>query len=238
MSQAAGTIFLIPTDLGGESIGRIWPADNLQMIRHLRHFIVENERSARRFLRKAGYDIPFEEVSMHLLNKHTKAGEISGYLHACLAGHDMGILSEAGTPCVADPGQNIVQIAHRRGLKVVPMVGPSSMIMALMASGFNGQHFLFHGYLPISKHERIRAIKNMERAAYSHDQTQLFMETPYRNNQLMEDLVKTCDPATLICVACDITLASEYIRTLPTKEWKKNMPDLHKRPGIFLLYHP
>ena len=238
MSQSPGKLFLVPTDLGGDAIGRIWPAGNLEMIRHIRYFIVENERSARRFLRKAGYDVPFEEVLMHVLNKHTREEEVDGFLDACYGGHDMGLLSEAGVPCVADPGQRIVRTAQRKNLIVIPLVGPSSILLALMASGFNGQHFIFHGYLPVARHDRIRAIKNMEKAAYAHDQTQMFMETPYRNNQLMDDLVKNCDPATMLCVACDITQPGEFIRTLPTKEWKKNMPDLNKRPGIFLLYHP
>ena len=236
--NSPGRIILIPADLGSDDIQHVWPSANLTMIGHIRHFIVENERSARRFLRRAGFKAPFDEVTFYLLNKHTQPGEPAGFLKPAENGFDTGLLSEAGLPCIADPGQEVVAMAQRTGIRVIPLVGPSSLLLALMASGFNGQHFLFHGYLPIDRNTRIKAIREIEQAAYRLNQTQLFMETPYRNDRLMHELVTTCDPDTLLCVACDLTLPTEFIQTRRIGDWKKNMPGLNKRPGIFLLYRP
>jgi len=236
--KTRGRLLLIPADLGSDTTDHVWPAGNLSRISHIRHFIVENDRTARRFLRKAGFTASFDDVALLLLNKHTSDKDASGFLDAAEEGHDTGLLSEAGMPCVADPGQKVVAMAHRRGIAVVPLVGPGSVLLALMASGFSGQRFVFHGYLPIDSKARIRALQAMEREAYRLDQTQIFMETPYRNDQLMKDLLQACLPGTLLCVACDLTLPTEFIRTHPMKEWKKNMPGLHKRPGMFLLFHP
>ncbi|MFO7998665.1 MAG: SAM-dependent methyltransferase [Bacteroidales bacterium] len=230
-------LFLIPSDLGGESAGAVWPAGNLERIGHLRTFIVENIRSARRFLRMAGFIVPFEEVTFLVLNKHTRPTDIPGYLDAASMHADIGLLSEAGSPCVADPGQAIVRLAHTKGIRVVPLVGASSILLGLMASGFNGQQFAFHGYLPIPKNLRQKKIRDIEQTAYQHDQTQIFMEAPFRNNQLTADLILCCRDETLLCIASDLSLPSEFIATKPIREWKKKMPDLHKRASIFLIYH-
>jgi 16S rRNA (cytidine1402-2'-O)-methyltransferase len=231
-------LFLIPSSLGGDSAADVWPPGNLDRIRHIRTFIVENVRSARRFLRMAGYMSDFEEVRFLLLNKHTTEAELGSYLDATAEGKDIGLLSEAGSPCVADPGQAIVCLAHKKGIRVVPLVGASAILLGLAASGFNGQQFAFHGYLPIKKSERQKKIRELERQAYAGDQTQIFMETPFRNNALMADLLIVCRPETMLCVACDLSLPDEFIRTHVVAQWRKKMPDLHKRPSIFLIYHP
>lgn len=232
-----GKLYLIPSGLGSTDTGHIWPSGNLPRIEHIRHFIVENVRSARRFLRQAGYHYSFDEVHFYVLNKHTSGIEPGKFLEAAKQGLDIGLLSEAGLPCIADPGQIIVKQAHHWGIRVVPLTGASSILLGLMASGFNGQHFIFHGYLPIQKKDRALKIKEIEKAAHLKDQTQIFMETPFRNNQLIADLLSLCSTETRLCIACDLTLPTEFIRTYSIQEWEKNMPDLHKRPGIFLLYH-
>ncbi|MEE4177254.1 MAG: SAM-dependent methyltransferase [Bacteroides sp.] len=237
MNYGGGNLYLIPASLGGDDITSIWPSANVALVNQLDEFIVENVRTARRFLRSAGFSRPFEDVPFHLLNKHTKPIEISGYLNAALKGKSIGLLSEAGCPCIADPGQAIVAIAHQKNIRVIPLVGPSSILLALMASGFNGQNFAFNGYLPIQKPERTSKLKNLEQKAWNEGQTQIFMETPFRNNQLMDHMVSTLRRDTLLCVACDLTLPVEFIKTQPIGFWKKEMPDLHKRTSIFLLYH-
>lgn len=236
MSQAPGKLFLIPSSLGGENMDAIWPAGHVALVNELDEFIVENLRTARRFLRSAGYTRSFDDVKFHLLNKHTKDEEISGFLANAMQGKDIGLLSEAGSPCVADPGQVIVAMAHRKKIRVVPLVGPSSILLALMASGFNGQQFVFHGYLPIDKAERSRKLKQIEIIAWHEEQTQIFMETPFRNNQLMQDLTGILRTDTLLCVACDLTTPTEFIKSQSIAAWKKEMPDLHKRTSIFLLF--
>lgn len=236
MSQENGKLFLIPSSLGSENIDAIWPAAHVALVNELDEFIVENLRTARRFLRSAGYTRSFDDVEFHLLNKHTKDEEISGFLANAMLGKDIGLLSEAGSPCVADPGQVIVAMAHRKKIRVVPLVGPSSILLALMASGFNGQQFVFHGYLPIDKAERSRKLKQIESNAWHEEQTQIFMETPFRNNQLMHDLTGMLRTDTLVCVACDLTTSTEFIKSQSIAAWKKEMPDLHKRTSIFLLF--
>lgn len=231
-------LYLIPSGLGGDVTETVWPGGNLDRIRHIRTFVVENIRSARRFLRQAGFDADFADVQFHVLNKHTGETEMLRFLDAAQRGEDTGLLSEAGTPCVADPGQALVRLAHQRHIRVIPLVGASSILLGLMASGFNGQQFAFHGYLPIKGAERQRKIRELERQAYTTDQTQIFMEAPFRNNALLEDLVSVCKPDTLLCVACDLSLPTEYIRSFPAARWKKEMPDLHKRTSIFLMYRP
>ncbi|MBW6498717.1 MAG: SAM-dependent methyltransferase [Bacteroidales bacterium] len=231
-----GKLFLIPSSLGGDNIDAIWPAGHLALVSQLDEFIVENLRTARRFLRSAGYNRSFDEVQFHLLNKHTKPEELSTFLKNVMHGKDIGLLSEAGSPCIADPGQVIVAMAHRQNIRVVPLVGPSSILLALIASGFNGQQFAFHGYLPIEKVERLRKLKQLENAAWQHEQTQIFMETPFRNNQLLQDLAGSLRPDTMLCVACDLTTPTEFIKSQTISTWKKEMPDLHKRTSIFLLF--
>lgn len=233
-----GHLYLIPASLGGDQITSIWPSGHVSLVNLLDEFIVENIRTARRFLRSAGYARSFDEVKFHLLNKHTKPEEIGHYLSSAFEGKSIGLLSEAGCPGVADPGQAIVAIAHEMNIRVIPLVGPSSILLALMASGFNGQQFAFNGYLPISKPERTNKLKQLENKAWQEDQTQIFMETPFRNNQLLDHLVSTLRKDTLLCVACDITMPTEFIKTQTIAAWKKEMPDLHKRTSIFLLFHP
>lgn len=229
-------LYLIPVTLGDTSLEKVLPSYNKEIILQIKHFIVEEVRTARRFLKKVEPSIDIDSLTFYPLNKHTLATEISGYLKPLLAGEPMGVISEAGCPAIADPGADVVAIAQRRGLKVVPLVGPSSILLSVMGSGFNGQSFAFHGYLPIDQAERTRKIKQLEQRAYAEDQTQLFIETPYRNRRLLEELLQTCRPQTRLCIACNVTCEDEYIRTRTVKEWKGNLPDLEKRPCIFLIY--
>ena len=219
-------LYLIPVTLGDTAIEKVLPVHNKEIILGIKHFIVEDVRSARRFLKKVERSINIDELTFYPLNKHTSPEDISGYLKPLQAGESMGVISEAGCPAVADPGADVVAIAQRKNLKVVPLVGPSSIILSVMGSGFNGQSFAFHGYLPIEPGERI----------YAEDQTQLFIETPYRNNKMMEDIVKNCRPQTKLCIAANITCEGEYIKTKTIKEWQGKLPDLSKIPCIFLIY--
>lgn len=233
-----GKLYLIPTTLGGlEGLERVLPDFNTQIIHQLDEFIVEQIRTARRFLSKIQHPVPINKLIFHELNKHTQPDEISNYLNNAMKGKSTGLLSEAGTPCVADPGSVIVQMAHEKKIEVVPLVGPNSIILALMASGFNGQHFTFHGYLPVDKQTLQKKIRDIESASRSLKQTQIFIETPYRNNQLLAKLIEVCKPDTKICVATDLTLDSESIKTKKVIHWKKETVDLNKRPTVFLLYY-
>ena len=229
-------LYLIPVTLGDTAIEKVLPAHNKEVILGIKHFIVEDVRSARRFLKKVERSINIDELTFYPLNKHTSLEDISGYLKPLQAGESMGVISEAGCPAVADPGADVVAIAQRKNLKVVPLVGPSSIILSVMGSGFNGQSFAFHGYLPIDPNERIKRIKALEQRIYVEDQTQLFIETPYRNNKMMEDIVKNCRPQTKLCIAANITCEDEYIKTKTIKEWQGKLPDLSKIPCIFLIY--
>jgi 16S rRNA (cytidine1402-2'-O)-methyltransferase len=229
-------LYLIPVTLGDTPVEQVLPAYNKDIIMGIRHFIVEDVRSARRFLKKVERTIDIDSLTFYTLNKHTDPKAIDGYLQPLSAGCPMGVISEAGCPAVADPGADVVSIAQRKGLKVVPLVGPSSIIMSVMASGFNGQSFAFHGYLPIEPAERAKRLKQLEARIYSESQTQLFIETPYRNNKMVDDIMKHCKPQTKLCIAADITCPDEYIRTRSIKEWKGHVPDLSKTPCIFLLY--
>ena len=229
-------LYLIPVTLGDTAIEKVLPAHNKEIILGIKHFIVEDIRSARRFLTKVERSINIDELMFYPLNKHTSPEDISGYLKPLQAGESMGVISEAGCPAVADPGADVVAIAQRKNLKVVPLVGPSSIILSVMGSGFNGQSFAFHGYLPIEPVERIKRIKALEGRIYAEDQTQLFIETPYRNNKMMEDIVKNCRPQTKLCIAANITCEGEYIKTKTVKEWQGKLPDLSKIPCIFLIY--
>ena len=229
-------LYLIPVTLGDTSIEQVLPSHNKEIILGIKHFIVEDVRSARRFLKKVERSINIDELTFYPLNKHTSPEDISGYLKPLQAGQSMGVISEAGCPAVADPGADVVAIAQRKNLKVVPLVGPSSIILSVMGSGFNGQSFAFHGYLPIEPGERAKRIKVLEQRIYAEDQTQLFIETPYRNNKMMEDILKNCRPQTKLCIAANITCEGEYIKTKTVKEWQGKLPDLSKIPCIFLIY--
>lgn len=230
-------LYLLPVTLGDTAIDKVLPAYNAGIIREIKHFIVEDVRSARRFLKKVDREIDIDTLSFYPLNKHTSPEDISGYLNPLAEGHSMGMISEAGCPAVADPGADVVAMAQRRNLKVVPLVGPSSIILSVMASGFNGQSFAFHGYLPIEPNERSKRLKELEGRIYSEHQTQLFIETPYRNHKMLDDILKACRPQTKLCIAANITCEGEYIKTRTVKEWKGTaLPDLSKIPCIFLLY--
>jgi len=232
----AASLFLIPTILGDTTISKVLPDYNKTVILSVKHFIVENIRTARRFLKKTEPSIDIDTLTFFTLNKHTSKESIAGFLKPIEEGYSVGIISEAGCPAIADPGAEVVALAHQKNIQVIPLVGPSSILLALMASGFNGQSFAFHGYLPIDNEQRIKTLKMLEQRIYSESQTQLFIETPYRNNKLFDDILKTCKPATKLCIAADITLDSEYIKTLSISDWKKHKPDLSKRPSIFALY--
>lgn len=230
------TLFLIPCSLGETSFDRILPAQNTKIISELKHFIVEDIRSARRFLKKAYPAIVIDDLTFYVLNQHTTDAEISTFIKPMHDGNDVGVISEAGCPAIADPGADVVAMAQSQGFKIVPLVGPSSILLALMASGFNGQSFAFVGYLPVQPADRIKALKKLESRIYSENQSQLFIETPYRNMKMVEDILNTCQPNTKLCIAADITLDTEFIVTKTVKAWKGNVPDLSKRPTIFILY--
>ena len=232
----AASLFLIPTTLGDTPISKALPDYNKTVILSIKHFIVENIRTARRFIKKTDPSIDINSLTFFTLDKHTPKESISSFLKPIEEGFSIGIISEAGCPAIADPGADVVAIAQQKNIKVIPLVGPSSILLALMASGFNGQNFAFHGYLPIDNEQRIKALKNLEQKIYSENQTQLFIETPYRNNKIFDDIIKSCKSSTKLCIAADITLDSEYIKTLSISDWKKQKPDLSKRPCIFGLY--
>ncbi len=229
-------LYLIPVTLGDTEIARVLPDYNAGVIAGIRHFIVEDVRSARRFLRKVDPQFDIDGSQFFELNKHTAPEVVAGYLKPLQDGRPMGVISEAGCPAVADPGADVVAVAQRKGLKVVPLVGPSSIILSVMASGFNGQSFAFNGYLPIKPEERARKLHQLEQRIYNEEQTQLFIETPYRNGKMVEDILRNCRPQTRLCIAANLTCEGEYVRTRTVKEWKGKVPDLSKIPCIFLLY--
>jgi 16S rRNA (cytidine1402-2'-O)-methyltransferase len=230
------TLYLIPVTLGDSTLERVLPPDNHKIIRQITHFIVEDVRSARRFLKKVDKSINIDELTFYTLNQHTSADEIGTFLEPMKQNVDVGIISEAGCPAIADPGADIVCIAQEKGYKVVPLVGPSSILLSLMASGFNGQNFAFVGYLPIQPQDRIKALKKLENRIYSENQTQIFIETPYRNLKLVEDMLHHCQVHTKLCIAADLTLETEYIKTKSIGAWKKEKLEIGKRTCIFLLF--
>lgn len=229
------TLYLIPTLLGNDEFERSIPSWNLKIIDKINLFVVENEKSARRFIKTILPNKKQADLEIHILDKNTSAEELHELTQLFRQNEAIGILSEAGLPVVADPGSKLVRLAHKSGVKVVPLVGASSIMLALMASGMNGQNFSFHGYLPIDKAERKKAIQNLEVKSRTTNSTQIFMETPYRNNQLLEDLIKYCQPSTLICVAVNLTMDDEVIQTLKANQWAQKKTDFHKKPAIFLL---
>ena len=236
MNDTFGKLYLIPTTLGDTEPLNVLPLTVKRIIDQIDIYIVENEKTARRDIKKICPDKKQQSLKLFPLNKFTDIAELPSYLEPCKNGLNIGLLSEAGCPGVADPGADIVKIAHQNNIKVVPLVGPSSIIMAMMSSGMNGQSFAFNGYLPIDKQERKAELKRLERLSFEQNQSQLFIETPYRNNKFLEDLCATLNSNTEICVACDITLPSEYIKTMSANDWKKNNVDLHKRPTLFIIH--
>jgi 16S rRNA (cytidine1402-2'-O)-methyltransferase len=226
-------LFLIPCPLAEETQAHI-PAIIPATVAQLDTFFVENERTARRFIASMGHPKPITELTFYTVDKDTKVGEVKQFfMHA--GNRDMGVLSEAGCPGIADPGSVVVSHAHSRSMEVVPLTGPSSILLALMASGMSGQKFAFHGYLPVEKQERISAIRKLERDANQFKQTQIFIETPYRNNQMMQSLVETCQPNTYLGVAADLTSPEQFVKSQKVSFWSKNLPDLHKKPCVFMI---
>jgi 16S rRNA (cytidine1402-2'-O)-methyltransferase len=232
----AGTLYLIPVPLGPTAPQDSLPANVLATVRPLTYFVVEQAKTARAFLKAAGTDTPLQELQLEELNEHTKAEALDRLLAPLRSGHDVGLLSEAGCPAVADPGANLVALAQQENIRVVPLIGPSSLLLALMASGLNGQRFAFQGYLPAKEAERTKALRDLESDSRKHKQTQLFIETPYRNKAMFEGILQTCSPTTRLTVATDLTLPSESVITLTIAQWKKKTPpEIERRPTVFLL---
>lgn len=234
----SATLYLIPCPISDDTaVADVTPASNQAIINSLDYFIVENTRSARRFLSKSGYARAIDDATFVELNEHTTSPtEIAKMIEPLKAGRSAGVISEAGVPAVADPGQAVVELCHKHNIRVVPLVGPSSILMAVMAAGLSGQSFAFNGYLPIKEPERSKTIKRLESRARAEHQSQLFIEAPYRNVKLLEQMLKTLNPETRLCIACDITSQSEYIRTQSVAQWQKSsLPDIQKRPAIFII---
>jgi len=232
-----GKLYPIPTTLGEtENPFDVLPQTIKRSIELLDYYIVENEKTARKFIKSICAEKVQASLHLSALNKHTQDAEYKKMIQDCVEGKNVGLMSEAGCPGVADPGAVIVKLAHEKGIQVVPLVGPSSILLALMASGMNGQSFAFNGYIPIEAAEKKLAIKNLEKLSVSKNQSQLFIETPYRNNKMLEDLLSSLHPETYLCVACDITLPTEYIKTMRVVNWKKTKIDLHNRPTIFIIH--
>ncbi len=231
------SLYLIPVTLGDTPVEQVLPTYNKEIILQTRYFIVEEVRTARRFLKQVERSIDIDSLTFFPMGKHADAALFSRYLEPLRQGENVGVISEAGCPAVADPGADVVAIAQREGLSVVPLVGPSSILLAVMASGFNGQSFAFHGYLPISPADRAKRLKQLESRSSQEKQTQLFIETPYRNHKLLADILSQCSPRTRLCIASSLTTPDEYVRSLTVKEWKQTtLPDLHKKPTIFAIY--
>jgi 16S rRNA (cytidine1402-2'-O)-methyltransferase len=231
-----GTLYLIPVTLGDDNIHAVLPPNVVAITQKLEHFVVETEKPARHFLSTIKTAKPVRELSLNLLNEHTQDKDIAALLAPLLAGKDVGLMSDAGCPAVADPGAKLVALAHQKGIRTVPLTGPSAILLALMASGLNGQSFTFLGYLPIDKAARATKLKEIEKRAQTHNETQIFIETPYRNQQMLEALLSTCNANTRLCVACHVSLPDEMIVTKRISEWKQStLPDLNKKPTVFLL---
>ena len=231
-----GKLYLIPVQISPEDIAWVLPLAVQQRIAEICYFIVEHPKTARQFLKQLNCKYPLQELKMQTLNEHTPSENLPALLDPVLAGHDIGLLSEAGCPAVADPGAELVRLAHKNNIAVVPLVGPSSILLALMASGLNGQRFAFHGYLPIENIARANKIVELEKLSINLKQTQIFIEAPYRNQKLLEQLVKSCSDSTDLCIASHLTFSSEMVATKPVKEWRRSLPDINKIPTIFLLH--
>ncbi|MEO5569527.1 MAG: SAM-dependent methyltransferase [Bacteroidia bacterium] len=230
-----GVLYLIPCTLGSTETNHVIPEEVKKIIASLEYFISENEKSARHFLKSLDAGIIQPQLKINVLDKHDEKKNLNDLLNPAREGYNMGLLSEAGCPAVADPGALVVELAHKNTIRVIPLTGPSSILLALMASGFSGQSFCFHGYLPVEKEQRKSMLKKLELESYKKKQTQIFIETPYRNMPMLHDISDVCEPETLLCVATDITLETEMIETRSIKEWKKNIPEINKRPSVFLL---
>lgn len=231
-----GTLYLIPVTLGGDNINQVLPPEVVSLAQKLEHFVVENEKSARQFLGLIKHSKPIRELHFSLLNEHTDEKTLPDLLKPLLAGHDVGLMSEAGCPAVADPGAKLVALAHQKGIHIAPLVGPSAILMALMASGLNGQSFAFLGYLPVDKAERANKLKEIEKRTQTHKETQIFIETPYRNMQMLETILSICQANTRLCIATQVSLPDELIVTKTVNGWKQSaLPDLNKKPTVFLL---
>jgi 16S rRNA (cytidine1402-2'-O)-methyltransferase len=229
-------LYLIPTTLGDQKVQSVIPNANSLIVKNIRYFIVENIRTARRYIKKTDPNINIEELNFNELNEHTHKQGLEELLTPLFNGFDVGIISEAGCPGIADPGADLVRLAHEKNIRVIPLVGPSSVLLSLMASGMNGQNFAFIGYLPVKRQERIKVIHEIEKKSVMEKQTQIFIEAPYRNSQLVNDLLNTLSDNTRLCIAADLTLENEFIQTKTTSSWKKGIPDINKRPTIFLIY--
>jgi len=234
--KALGKLYLIPVPLGENDPTEVLPQTIKRTIEFIDDYIVENEKTARRFIKAIDPEKVQATLRLSSLNKHTEISEHKQMIQPCLEGKNVGLMSEAGCPGVADPGAVIVKLAHEKGIQVVPLVGPSSILLAVMGSGMNGQSFAFNGYLPIDKAEKKSALKNFETLSQNKNQSQLFIETPYRNNKLLEDLLQTLQPNTHLCIAADLTLPTEFLKTLRVQDWKKVKVDLHNRPAIFIVH--
>lgn len=230
-----GTLYLIPVPLAEEAAHKTFTPYLVDTINQIDTYIVENSKTARRFLKEAGLKTPQKDLIVHDYDKHSRNASLVPFFKELLEGKDVGLMSEAGCPGIADPGADIVAEAHKRGIKVVPLVGPSSILLALMASGFHGQSFTFWGYLPIDKEQRSKRIKDLELSGTRYKQTQMFIETPFRNNQMLEEILKSCKPNTQLCIASNLTGEDEFIKTQSIYNWRKEEIDLHKKPTIFLL---
>jgi len=231
-----GKLYLIPTTLGENNPEEVLPITIKRTMDCIDNYIVENEKTARKFIKSILPEKVQATLKLSVLNKHTEISDHPKMIQPCLEGKNMGLMSEAGCPGVADPGAVLVKLAHEKGIQVVPLVGPSSILLAMMASGMNGQSFTFNGYLPIEKGEKKSALKNLEKLSQDKNQSQIFIETPYRNNKMLEDILQALNPSTYLCIATDITLPTEYIKTLRAADWKKVTVDLHNRPTIFIIH--
>ncbi|MFJ1432033.1 SAM-dependent methyltransferase [Capnocytophaga canimorsus] len=229
-----GKLYLIPNLLGESTVDAVFPPQVASVVSSLTHFIVENEKSARKFIKQITPEKSQQSLNFYVINKHTQATEIPSFLNPCFLGFSVGVISEAGCPGIADPGSEVVSLAHQKNICVVPLVGPSSILLAMMASGLNGQSFAFNGYLPIDREQRKKTLKSLERKA-REGQTQIFIETPYRNDKMLADLLQTLQSNTLLCIASDITLPTETIKTQTISQWKKVKVDFQKRPTIFII---
>ncbi|TPN82089.1 SAM-dependent methyltransferase [Aquimarina algicola] len=231
-----GKLYLIPTRLGDDVPLEVLPISIKKVLEQVNHYIVENEKQARRFIKKVSPSKSQKSLVIRTVNKYTEPTEMPGYLTPCLNGESIGLLSDAGCPGIADPGAEVVKLAHEKDIPVIPLVGPSSILLAMMSSGMNGQSFTFNGYLPIDKNERKSSIKQLERISFEKNQSQIFIETPYRNDKMFADLKAILNDNTRLCIACDITLTTEFISTKTIKEWKSKELDLHKRPTIYIIH--